>query len=274
MMMDQIHNNYIWYVINKTKIENKNMANGEYDNRSWAQKYWWAILLIILGVILIVILILALMGVFTTKPDESSGFPLPEPPSTVIVAPSPNSTSAIVAFGESSNAIQANVTSYTAITTPDNIKQSNLTSPIALLGLRPRTEYTIQVYATGPEGDSQTTFAQSSITISPPLAPINVTATKIGTTIVVTYNPPQDIGNTPIERYLVNSIPHNVQQEVTSEQTQAIFTAEQINRNNQGQIIGYPEIGLTPGTEYTFIVRAYNAQGESPASFPTQSILF
>ena len=153
------------------------------------------------------------------------------------------------------------VTLYTATSLPGSITATGTSSPIAITGLTSGTAYTFTVTATNSIGTSSPSQASNTATtdyINPnsPGAPTVGTATKTGaTTATVAFTAPASDGGYAITNYTAISSPGGI----TGTLAQA----------GSGTI---PVTGLTPGTEYTFVVFATNSQGDGINSSASNSV--
>ncbi len=150
------------------------------------------------------------------------------------------------------------ITLYTATSLPGSITATSTSSPINFTGLTSGTSYTFTVTATNSVGTSSPSQASNSITtdyINPntPGAPTIGTATKTGTTTAtVGFTAPASDGGYAITEYTAISTPGGI----TGTGTGTPITVT----------------GLTPGTEYTFVVFATNSQGAGINSESSNSI--
>jgi hypothetical protein len=155
----------------------------------------------------------------------------------------------------------AAISTYTATSNPGSISVSSATSPISITGLTAATAYTFTVTATNSIGTSSPSQASNSVTtdyINPnsPGQPTIGTATKTGsTTATVAYTAPASNGGYAITSYTAVSTPGGI----TGTLSQA----------GSGTI---SVTGLTPGTDYTFIVFATNSQGAGINSSASNTI--
>jgi uncharacterized protein (TIGR02145 family) len=122
---------------------------------------------------------------------------------------------------------------------------------INLTQLDPATTYYVRAYATNSAGIAYGNEL-SFVTVSLLGAPTNVTATKGNAQASVAFTAPVSNGGSAITGYTVTSTPGS-------------FTATGITSP-------ITVTGLTNGTAYTFTVVATNANGNSPASSPSNSV--
>ena len=97
------------------------------------------------------------------------------------------------------------------------------------------------------------TILLNSSSITAPDAPTNVTGTGALNSVNLAWNAPASNGGSVITGYTVISTPGGIT---------ATSTVESVTVT-----------GLTPGVSYRFIVFAKNARGDSPASYPSVSII-
>ena len=98
--------------------------------------------------------------------NSTSSYYVPNAPTSVTAA-ALSATSVIVTFGAPLHVGGSVVTSYTAVSTPDNITSTTATaasSVIIVNGLRPLTSYTFSVYATNLYGNSTASSSLSTTT--------------------------------------------------------------------------------------------------------------
>jgi hypothetical protein len=218
---------------------------------------------------------------FTVTATNRAGEGPPSAPSNSVVpyrvpgAPTITSTTAgngqaTVAFTPSAadKRLGNPITSYTVTVRPGvNVTSgpvfttaSGATSPITVTGLTNGQNYTVTVHATnaagsGPESAPKVVFPQTV-----PGAPTNVTAanaTPVGATtgtVNLTFTPPADNGGRPVLNYTAVSSPGGITATAGA---------------GSG---GITVTGLTIGTSYTFTVYATNADGNGPASDPSNAV--
>ena len=179
----------------------------------------------------------------------------------VLVATMISATWATVTFAEPIYKGDAPITSYTAISIPDNITASTGTTGakiIRITGLTPGTNYSFAVVANNELGASALPAISSNVISTPagvPLAPTNIVATFINTTQVdVNYTAPFNGGST-ITSYTAISTPGNITRTLTTSGSGVISVT-----------------GLNLGTAYTFTVYATNAIGNGPNSSASNSV--
>jgi hypothetical protein len=184
----------------------------------------------------------------------------PDAPTIGTATKTGTSTATIAFLPPVSNGGRA-VTVYTATSLPSGVTATGTSSPITLTGLTSATAYTFTVTATNSVGTSSPSQASNSVTtdyINPnsPGQPTIGTATKTGaTTATVAYTAPASDGGYAITSYTTVSTPGGI----TGTLSQA----------GSGTI---SVTGLTPGTDYTFIVFATNSQGAGINSSTSNTI--
>lgn len=198
----------------------------------------------------------------TSSPSQASNsintdFVNPNAPTepTIGTATATGSTSASLTFTAPSSDGGYPITSYTVISTPGGITASGASSPISITGLTPGTEYTFTVAGVNSQGTGLQSESSNAITTdaAAPSAPLNVVATKTGsTTATVTFSEPTLNNGAAVTGYTVTSSPGGV------------------TASGAGSPINIT--GLTPGTAYTFTVTATNSAGTSVASAPSNQI--
>jgi hypothetical protein len=184
----------------------------------------------------------------------------PDAPTIGTATKTGTSTATIAFLPPVSNGGRA-VTVYTATSLPSGVTATGTSSPITLTGLTSATAYTFTVTATNSIGTSSPSQASNSVTtdyINPnsPGQPTIGTATKTGsTTATVAYTAPASNGGYAITSYTAVSTPGGI----TGTLSQAGSGTISIT-------------GLTPGTDYTFIVFATNSQGAGINSSTSNTI--
>ena len=184
----------------------------------------------------------------------------PDAPTIGTATKTGTSTATVAFLPPASNGGSA-VTVYTATSLPSGVTATGTSSPITLTGLTSATAYTFTVTATNSIGTSSPSQASNSVTtdyINPnsPGQPTIGTATKTGsTTATVAYTAPASDGGYAITSYTAVSTPGGI----TGTLSQA----------GSGTI---SVTGLTPGTDYTFIVFATNSQGAGINSSTSNTI--
>ncbi len=184
----------------------------------------------------------------------------PDAPTIGTATKTGTSTATIAFLAPVSNGGRA-VTVYTATSLPSGVTATGTSSPITLTGLTSATAYTFTVTATNSIGTSSPSQASNSVTtdyINPnsPGQPTIGTATKTGsTTATVAFTAPASNGGYAITSYTAVSTPGGI----TGTLSQA----------GSGTI---SVTGLTPGTDYTFIVFATNSQGAGINSSTSNTI--
>jgi hypothetical protein len=160
---------------------------------------------------------------------------------------------ASVAFTPPVKCGHATITSYTATSTPGSFTGTGSSSPVSISGLTKGTAYTFKVKATNKKGSSACSSASNSITpLTVPGAPTIGTATATGSsTATIAFTAPSCAGGASIDTYQAISSPGGI----TATGTSPITVS-----------------GLSPGTSYTFQVRAHNSQGYGGYSSSSGSI--
>ena len=154
----------------------------------------------------------------------------------------------------------ATITSYTAVSTPENltgtINQSN-SGTINVTGLALGNSYTFAVFATNAYGNSPSSSASNAVVAaSVPGIPTIGTATVInGTTVSVSYTVPSSNGGATILSHTAVSTPSG-------------FTGTRAGSGSGSITVS----GLNPGTSYSFSVYATNELGDSAQSALSNSI--
>jgi RHS repeat-associated protein len=151
------------------------------------------------------------------------------------------------------------ITSYTITSTPGNFTKTVSGSPPAtsgtVTGLANGTAYTFTVYATNAAGNGPLSGASNSVTPSTiPGQPTNVVAAGGNQQVSLTWTAPANNGAT-ITSYTATASPGGATGTVNGNPAAAAVTVT----------------GLTNGTPYTFTVVAHNANGDGPASAPSNS---
>ncbi|WP_255208307.1 fibronectin type III domain-containing protein [Myxococcus sp. AM009] len=88
-----------------------------------------------------------------------------------------------------------------------------------------------------------------------PGAPRSVTATPGDTLVTTSWSAPENEGNSPIQRYVVRALRNGA-----------------VAHSQEGTSTSLTLTGLTNGETYTLVVAAVNAQGEGPASAPSEAV--
>jgi len=186
-------------------------------------------------------------GIYTS--DASVG--VLATPATVASAPSNvQATSyenrrSTVSFNVPSSNGGADITSYTVIVTPGDIRVTGASSPIVVSGLTNGQNYTFSVYASNAAGNSSLSLASGiAVPATVPTAPTNVQASSYeNQRSTVSFNIPSDNGGLSIVSYRVT----------------ALWSGGSIGVNGTGSSIVVN--GLTNGQNYTFSVTATNTIG-------------
>jgi hypothetical protein len=172
------------------------------------------------------------------------------PTAPVNPSATPGTTTATVSWSAPVDNGGAVITGYTVTSEPggQTCTTSGATS-CTVGGLTPATSYTFAVRATNSAGTGPAATTAPATTSAPglPGAPVNPSATTGDTTAIVSWSPPVDDGGAAISGYTVTSEPGG-QTCITSGATSCTVS------------------GLTPGTSYTFAVRATNSVGTGPAA--------
>lgn len=185
------------------------------------------------------------------------------PTVNLVTAPTTNTAPTgvvIVNYSAPSDNGGAAITSYTAVSTPDNITGSVSqagSGTITVTGLAKGTAYTFVVFATNRVGNSANSNISSSIVpLTVPAAPVIGTAASTGSnSATVVYTAPTDTGGSAIINYTATSSPPaSLVQSVTGN---GIITITS---------------GLVKGASYTFTVSATNATGTGAASGSSNSV--
>jgi RHS repeat-associated protein len=153
----------------------------------------------------------------------------------------------------------AAISSYTITSTPGNFTKTVSGSPPAtsgtVIGLTNGTPYTFTVYATNAAGNGPLSGASNSVTPSTiPGQPTNVVASGGNQQVSLVWTAPANNGAT-ITSYTATAAPGGATATVNGNPAAAAVTVT----------------GLTNGTPYTFTVVAHNANGDGPASAPSNS---
>ncbi|MEI6648514.1 MAG: fibronectin type III domain-containing protein [Actinomycetes bacterium] len=196
---------------------------------------------------------------------------------TIGTATKISSTSISVTFTAPTKNGGSAITSYTAITSPENemasISQSG-SGTITVSGLTNGQQYTLQVYASNAIGNSARSLASNSVATSnndpgnntsPTAAPSGVSAVLSGATganVSFTGIPWWSNGGSSITNYYAISTPGNIVGSVSG-------SYSNLTGGTSGTI---PVSGLSAGTTYTFTVYAKNGVGNSSFSSPSNSI--
>lgn len=196
---------------------------------------------------------------------------------TIGTATKISSTSISIAFTAPVKNGGSAITSYTAITSPENemasISQSG-SGTITLTGLTSGQTYTVQVFASNAIGNSSLSSASNSVQTSasnpgsntaPTAVPTGVSATLSGSTganVSFTGVPWWSNGGSTVTNYYAISTPGNIVGSVTGSYTNVL-----------GGTSGTIAVsGLSPSTSYTFTVYAKNGTGNSGFSSPSNAI--
>jgi len=167
------------------------------------------------------------------------------------------SQSVQVTFTAPANVGGSAISSYTVTSSPGGLTASGATGPITVTGLTNGTSYTFTVTATNSYGTSVASSASNSaIPSTTASAPTIGTATFAGgSSATVSFTAPNDNGGGTITSYTAVSSPNGI--------------TGSISQAGSGTIT----VNNLPGnTDYTFIVYATNAAGNSSSSAASNSI--
>jgi hypothetical protein len=146
------------------------------------------------------------------------------------------------------------ITGYTVTSSPGGFTSSGATSPLIVTGLTAGIPYTFTVVATNSLGNSVASVASNAVSpVTVPGAPRNPVATPGNVQSSIAFTEPLSNGGSTITSYTVTSSPGTLTKTGTT--SPIVIT------------------GLTPGTTYTFTVKANNAAGSSVASNATADIV-
>ncbi len=179
----------------------------------------------------------------------------PAAPATVPGAPTgvsaaPGNGVATVTWSAPADDGGSPITGYTVSASPGEVSCSTSGATSCLLtGLTNGTEYTVTVVATNAEGDGPESASVTVTPSGPPGPPTDVTATPGDGNATITWNPPTDDGGAPILGYFAQASPGGATCAITGATVCTLA-------------------GLTNGTDYSVVVIATNANGQSPASAP------
>jgi len=180
---------------------------------------------------------------------------------TIGPATKTGTSTATVAFTPPASDGGSPIARYTVTSTPGSIQSVGTSSPITVTGLTSGTAYTFSVVAINAIGTSSPSQESNTATtdyINPntPGAPTVGEATKTGsTTATVAFTQPSSDGGFAITSYTAVSTPGGITGTLSQAGTGTI-----------------PVTGLTPGTDYTFIVFATNSQGAGINSSSSNTI--
>ena len=177
---------------------------------------------------------------------------LPSPPTINSLVPSNNKvtisfTPAVVLPGVFTT------TAYIVTANPGNLTTSGTQSPIIFSGLDNGVPYKFSIRTQSAQGlGANSPQSASVIPGTAPSAPQIVNVIPSSNEALVKFNPPTSNGGYPIDRYQVTSIPDGLI---------AIGDSSPLAVK-----------GLTNGVSYTFVVRAINQMGISPASIASVAV--
>ncbi len=168
-------------------------------------------------------------------------------------------TSIDVAFVAPTNNGGSTITSYTAVSNPDNITATISQSgsgTIRVTGLTQGTTYTFTVYASNLIGNGTSSSPSNNILAArTPYEPTITGVTSNGPgSVSISFTAPTDNGGSTITSYVAVSNPDNI-------------TAT-ISQSGSGSITMN---GLSITTSYTFVMYATNVYGTGPGSVPSNS---
>jgi len=196
--------------------------------------------------------------------DVMVSIPAPNAPSSVSAA-SAGTNSATVAW--TAPATGGPVTSYVitpfigaTAQTPKTITGSPPATSANVTGLTANTTYTFRVAACNTSGCSATAGPSNTVTPGQPVAPTaptNVDARAASSSARVTWDVPSGDGDSPIIGYTI---------------TPFVGATAQTPVNVGPSSTATTVTGLTNGTTHTFIVKATNGVGTSPASAPSGAV--
>ena len=160
---------------------------------------------------------------------------------------------ATISFTDSFNG-GSSITSYTVISTPDNIITNGASSPITIIDLTVGTSYSFTIYATNNAGNSNSSSPSNSIIpYGLPNPPTIGTATLTDSSASISFTPSSYNGYSTITSYTVKSSPDNL--------SNSGITSPIIINN------------LSYGINYTFTIIAINAAGNSIPSSVSNTVL-
>lgn len=147
----------------------------------------------------------------------------------------------------------AEITSYTATSTPGGFTATGGASPLVVTGLSNGTSYTFTVVATNSRGNGAPSSASNAVTpATVPGAPTIGTAVRGNTQATVPFTAPASNGGSAITGYTATSSPGGLT--ATGASSPLVVN------------------GLTNGQAYTFTVVATNAVGSGAASAASNSV--
>lgn len=157
---------------------------------------------------------------------------------------------AIVSFTAPSYEGQTPVTSYKVVSSPGGIVTTGSASPISISGLTAGETYTFVVYALNSVGQGTESSPSNAITLgTTPDPPTNVTGVAGDTTVLVSFNAPDNTGGLSITGYTVY-----------------VYDGEGFVKTVSGSDLSISVTGLTNGVAYTFTCVATNMLGNSEPS--------
>jgi hypothetical protein len=225
---------------------------------TWAKKYGYVILIIVLLVVGVTIGALVATDTFKKDADGGGGaIVAPSPPRSV--QNTPGNGSITVQFAPPSSDGGSSISTFTVSVVPvDVLPTQGVSSPIKVTGLTNGTQYAVTVTATNQDNltsdTSEAVFEtpSSNITITVPDAPTNVVGVSGDATVSVDFVSPVKNGNALITEFTVTDAPDG--------------------KTAQGANPTLTVVGLTNGTAYTFTVTATNSAGTGVTSAPSEPV--
>lgn len=202
---------------------------------------------------------------FTIIASNGAGSSAPSAASNAVtpatVPDAPTTASAVAGIGQATvsftaplNNGGAAISGYTATSTPEGRTGTCTATPCTVSGLSNGQTYTFSVTATNAVGSGAASVASNSVTMpTSPGAPTNVVAAGTSSPATVSFSAPASTGGSAILDYTVTSSPGSL----TNTCSASPCTVD----------------GLSPGTSYTFTVRARNAVGLGPNSAASNALV-